>query len=229
MEYASSLLDNVNVTDPNCNTTHPTILASKLHSVVVNFFSQKASKEINNISRLGQQTTLMGDGQADYNYCTSGPLFLIQKKRVTLITDSDYDVPDYDVPVNGTVYGNRSSQPTVFSPWSVDVGLLKFSGMPSICLGLQVRLSSALTDPDENEVSCKTLFDFGDADIPSIIKDCDSSSTGTALSVGQYALYSRPGSWGVSKVPILSFIGLRVVKGGSTKASGDYNVTSKNE
>ena len=48
-----------------------------------------------------------------------------------------------------------------------------------------------MSTPDGVVVTCSTLFDFGEADIISLIKDADSYSPGAAVSVGQFALYSK--------------------------------------
>ena len=228
LEYASSILSDINDNDPSQNVLPPTIRAEELHKIVINFFAQNAGASINEIILMGQQKGLIGDGQADFNYCTSGPLFLLQKKRVTLITD-----PSQEIPVNATSYGVRTSSPSLYSPWSIDVGLLKIYGkpmfLPSIYLGLQVKLSEVLSDPDEVEITCRTLFDFGDSDIISLIKDSDGHSPGTAVSIGQFAFYSRPSVWGVTKIPILVYLGKPAVKGISSKAAEGYRVTNKNQ
>ena len=84
LEYASSILIDINDNDPSQN---PTIRAEELHKIVI------TSQSINEIILIGQQKGLIGDGEADFNYCTSGPLFLLQKKRVTLVTDPSQKFP----------------------------------------------------------------------------------------------------------------------------------------
>ena len=87
LEYASSILNDVDDNDPSANILPPSICALDLHKIVINFFSQNAVASIDEFIKVGQQRGLIGDGQADFNYCTSGPFSLCQKKRVTLITD----------------------------------------------------------------------------------------------------------------------------------------------
>ena len=228
LEYASLILSDVDDNDLSANILPPSIRALDLHKIVINFFSQNAIASIDAISKVGQQRGLIGDGQADFNYCTSGPFFLCQKKRVTLITD-----PAQQIPVNASSYGVRTSSPSLYSPWSVDVGLLKVYGipalLPSTCLGLQLKLANIMSNPDELEITCTNLFDFGDSDIISLIKDSDSYSPGTATSVGQFAFYSRLEVWGGSKAPILSYLGKPAVKGISSKAAEGYSVNARNQ
>ena len=45
LEYASSILDNVDDEDPSLNIESPTIVASNLHKIIVNFFRSYSSIE----------------------------------------------------------------------------------------------------------------------------------------------------------------------------------------
>ena len=49
VEYASSILDNVDDEDPNLNVESPTIVAPKLHKIVVNFFARRALATVDRI------------------------------------------------------------------------------------------------------------------------------------------------------------------------------------
>lgn len=45
------------------------------------FSARCAVASIDVIRKVGQRTGLIGDGQADFNFCTSGPFFLFQKNE----------------------------------------------------------------------------------------------------------------------------------------------------
>ena len=87
LEYASSVLDNVNDISPSLNSTLPIIRAEELHKLIVNFFSSNASSNINLIANMDHQKGFIDDAHAEFNYRTFGPLVICQKKRVSLVTD----------------------------------------------------------------------------------------------------------------------------------------------
>jgi hypothetical protein len=109
-------------------------------------------------------TTLLADGRADFNYSTSGPLFHCQKKRVTLIIN-----PDDKLSVSSTVYGHKGFNQSVYSPWTTETGLLRVSGTPfptpSICLGMQIKLSDCLADTEDSSITCYTQLDIGQTNL----------------------------------------------------------------
>ena len=43
VEYASSILNNIDNDDPSNNASHPTITASELQKIIVNFFASRAT------------------------------------------------------------------------------------------------------------------------------------------------------------------------------------------
>lgn len=146
LEYASSILNNIDNDDPSNNISQPTITASQLHKIIVNFFASRASKTVDYIAKSrGIETSLIGDSRADFNFSTSGPLFYCQKKRVSLVTN-----PADELLVTATCYGYEGSNQSYYSPWTIEAGLFKVSGtpapLPSICLGMQIKLSTILSD-----------------------------------------------------------------------------------
>lgn len=181
LEYASSILNNVNDVDPSLNASLPTITARELHKIVVNFFAHRALKTVDYIANSrGIEVSLLGDGTADFNFSTSSPLFYGQKKRVSLVTD-----PEEILTVSATVYGNKGSNQSCYSPWTIEAGLLKVSGLPcplpSVCLGMQIKLATFLSDSQDESITCASLLDIGCTDLVSFIQECDTHNPGTAL------------------------------------------------
>lgn len=227
VEYASSILNNTDIDDPSNNVSHPTITASELQKIIVNFFASRAAQTMDYIAKCrGIETSLIGDSRADFNYSTSGPLFCCQKKRVSLITN-----PDEELPVTATSYGYKGSSQSYYSPWTIEAGLLKVSGiptlLPSICLGMQIKLAALLSDCDDVTVTCTTLLDIGCTNLVTFIRECDSHNPGTSVSKGQSSFFSSSDIWG-SMRPILCYLGNPPILGSSSKAANDYQVLGRN-
>ena len=228
VEYASSILNNIDNDDPSNNAFHPTVIASELQKIIVNFFASRATQTVDYIAKSrGIETSLIGDSRADFNYSTSGPLFYCQKKRVTLITN-----PNEELSVTATSYGYKGSSQSYYSPWTIEAGLLKVSGtpalLPSICLGMQIKLAILLADCDDVTVTSTSLLDIGCTNLVTFIKECDSHGPGTSVSRGQSSFYSSSDTWGSMKPPILCYLGNPPTLGSSSKAAGDYQVYGKN-
>lgn len=123
---------------------------------------------------------------------------------MSLLTD-----PETETIMNATAYGVRSGNPSFYSPWSIEVGLMKVYGnplpLPLTCLRLQVRLSTILSDSDDGlEITCGSLYYSGDTDLITFMKECYSHSPGTATSAGQFAFSSRLSTWGEAKIPTIN-------------------------
>lgn len=204
LEYASSIFNNMVCDDPMNNISPATIKSSELQKIVVNFFTSRANGTVKNIEESGGF-----DSRADFNYSTSGPSFNQQKKRVSLIT-SLITNPNEQLVATATNCGYKGSSQSYYSPWTIEAGLLRVSGtpsiLPSICLEMQIKLANLLSDSNDVTITSSTLLDIGSTNLVTFIREADSHGPGASVSRGQSSFYSLKDTWGSMKTHILCYL-----------------------